>query len=189
MEELLKIFMKGKIKTFCSCRKLWGKKEDTKLVEMLLRIYDFIQSNPWPKQWIKEKVESFNLDNIDFNKSTWVKIIKEQISQSSKELLEVAQQALSICLEPEGPKEYIDAINDDISILEKIISLCKGDIQDLYKFIHQISFKRLRPCSKETDENLKEECKELRDMIKKEIQKKFQDEILFKSQKKWKRPT
>ena len=84
---------------------------------MLLRIYDFIQSNP-AKAVDKEKVESFNLDNIDFNKSTWVKIIKEQISQSSKELLEVAQQALSICLEPEGPKEYIDAINDDISILK-----------------------------------------------------------------------
>jgi len=184
MEELFEDFYEREDKDFFALVESYGgKKEDTKLVEMLLRIYDFIQSNPWPKQWIKEKVESFNLDNIDFKKSTWVKIIKEQISQSSKELLEVAQQALSICLEPEGPKEYIDAINDDISILEKIISLCKGDIQDLYKFIHQISFKRLRPCSKETDENLKEECKELRDMIKKEIQKKFQDEILFKSPK------
>ncbi len=160
-----------------------GKKEDTKLKEMLLDIYNFIESHPWPKDWLRQKVESFNPEQIDFKNSIWIKMIKEQILEESKELLEIAKQAIKLCMEPAGPKKFIDALNDDISHIEKIISLCEGDIEELYNYIQQISLKPLNDRSKDIDENIKTEVKMLRESIREGIQKGFKDKLLFKSPK------
>lgn len=33
-------------------------KDDTPLKELILKIYTYIQSNPFPEKWLKEKIES-----------------------------------------------------------------------------------------------------------------------------------
>ena len=35
-------------------------RDDTPLKELILKIYTYIQSNPFPKEWLKEKIEMFN---------------------------------------------------------------------------------------------------------------------------------
>lgn len=159
-----------------------GKKEDTNLQEMILRIHDFIQSNPWPKEWLKEQVELFNPEkNEDFDRTPWASILKEQVKTETEGLLEVANHALSLCFEPNGPEKYIDAIEDDIRILKKIISLCEGSTKDIYLYIQQIAFSTLGRCGKNTDAGLKEEAKNLREIVKDGIKKDLQEKIFFKS--------
>lgn len=188
MEEVFEDFYKeGNEDFYALVESYGGKKEDTTLQGILLNLYNFVQSNPWPETWLNEKVELFNSNNtIDFNETIWAKMIKEQIKQETKGLMEIARQALALSMRPNGPDKYIAAIQDDMGGLKRIIDLCNEKIEDLYYYIHQISFPSLGRCSKEIDENLKEEVSKLRNMIKDGIRNDFQKKILLKSPKEMK---
>ena len=70
-EEENKDFMKL-ITTYTSYR------DDTPLKDLILNIEAYIQSNPFPKKWLKEKVEMFNIENDiqkDFSNTIWGKIL------------------------------------------------------------------------------------------------------------------
>ena len=47
-------------------------KDDTPLKNLILKIYNYIQSNPFPEKWLNEKVEMFRIENKlegDFSKT------------------------------------------------------------------------------------------------------------------------
>ena len=49
-------------------------RDDTPLKDLVLKIYSYIQSNPFPQKWLTEKIEMFNLkDNLtdDFSQTPW----------------------------------------------------------------------------------------------------------------------
>ena len=51
-----------------------------KFLELILKIDNQIQSNPFPKEWLEEKVKMFNLKenlNEDFSKTIGGKLILE----------------------------------------------------------------------------------------------------------------
>ena len=53
---------------------------DENLKELVLRIYDQIQSNPYPEEWLNSKIEEFNVESKidkDFIDSIWGKILIE----------------------------------------------------------------------------------------------------------------
>lgn len=159
-----------------------GKKEDTDLQDMILRIYDFIQSNPWPEEWLKEQVERFNPHrNEEFDRTPWASIIKEQVKTEAEGLLEIANHALAFCFEPNGPEKYIDALEDDIWILKKIITLCEGNTKELYSFVQQIGFTKLATYRNNEGVDFIDEVKKLRDIVKEGIQKGLQGKIFFKA--------
>ena len=37
-------------------------KDDTPLKDLILKIYNYIQSNPFPEKWLREKIEMFNIN-------------------------------------------------------------------------------------------------------------------------------
>ena len=46
-------------------------RDDTPLKDLVLKIHGYIGSSPFPKEWLHEKIEMFNLDgklNEDFSK-------------------------------------------------------------------------------------------------------------------------
>ena len=55
-------------------------KDDEKLKEMILSLYRFSMSGPWPQQWLKEKAEDFNISTLEeFDKSEWVKVLRDNL--------------------------------------------------------------------------------------------------------------
>ena len=98
-------------------------KDDTPLKELILKIYTYIQSNPFPEKWLDEKVEMFNLsdklDN-DFAQTIWGKLLLKQV----KEIVEDSQLKLetekdNLNQYPELVK-YFQIICDDIDQLEML---------------------------------------------------------------------
>ena len=50
-------------------------KNDDKLKEIVLDLFKFSMSGPWPEKWLKDKSEEFNINNIDeLNETSWVKL-------------------------------------------------------------------------------------------------------------------
>ena len=63
-------------------------RDDTPLKELILKIYTYIQSNPFPKKWLEEKIELFNIGERlqeDFSKTIWG---EELIKELNEELID-----------------------------------------------------------------------------------------------------
>ena len=59
-------------------------KDDEPLKELVLKIYENIQSNPFPEKWLNEKIEMFNLKdklNQDFAQTPWGEILLQDIEE------------------------------------------------------------------------------------------------------------
>ena len=73
-------------------------KGDEPLKELILKIYNYIQSAPFPKQWLEEKVELFNLKdclNEDYSKTIWGKILlKDYLEQIRSEERRVGKECM-----------------------------------------------------------------------------------------------
>ena len=55
-------------------------KDDEKLKNIVLDLYRFSMSGPWPEKWLKDSAESFNIDTIeDLDKTVWIQVLKENI--------------------------------------------------------------------------------------------------------------
>lgn len=49
-----------------------GNRDDQALQDMVLNMYGFIQSSPWPEEWLEKMTESMNVpDGTDFGETPW----------------------------------------------------------------------------------------------------------------------
>jgi len=59
-----------KTKIFLNFWMLRWQQDDRALQDMVLNLYDFIQSSPWPEEWLEKMTESMNIpDGTDFGKT------------------------------------------------------------------------------------------------------------------------
>ena len=59
-------------------------RDDTPLKDLILKIYQYIQSNPSPEKWLDEKVEMFNISQnlqVDFSNTPWGKILLKEVEE------------------------------------------------------------------------------------------------------------
>ena len=75
--------------------------DDTPLKELILKIYTYIQSSPFPKDWLDEKIEMLNLKeslNLDFSDTIWGKELLKELEEELIDdivTLEDVQKSLS----------------------------------------------------------------------------------------------
>ena len=157
-------------------------KDDTPLKELILKIYTYIQSNPFPEKWLDEKVEMFNLadklDN-DFAQTIWGKLLLKQV----KEIVEDSQLKLetekdNLNQYPELVK-YFQIICDDIDQLEMLkINLDSWD--KACEIASNIKFKTWVTDKKITLE-AKDIAKATRDEVKTNLKKVTEKILIFNS--------
>ena len=67
-------------------------KDDTPLKDLILRIYTYINSNPFPLKWLESQIQKFDIKDIkqDFSENIWGKILlkamKEELEDGIKKL-------------------------------------------------------------------------------------------------------
>ncbi len=112
-----------------------GKHQDLKLEDYILRLFRFSESCPWPEEWLAGL--------CDGNAFTQEWLIK--VASSAKRRLHDAlcfnRRALAICQEADGPVSYTQALQDDMELLEHLLS-CK-DYQKLSEAFVDINFTAL----------------------------------------------
>lgn len=94
-----------------------GYRGDEALKEMVLHIYQYIQSSPFPKEWLKEKISQFQVkEENDFAKTIWGEILLEEYKNT---LLDTILSLKNIkCELDENPEleKFSMAIRQDIEI-------------------------------------------------------------------------
>lgn len=143
-----------------------GTKEDTPLQELILKIYHFIQSQPKPYQWLRDRIEDFNLNEEEFQHSQWMSTIKEGICINLKGALDLLKEAQEICRRPDGPFMYMEAIEEDLKQVEDLQHALKEDMEGFYEKITDLKHKTLAKGGQEVSQILKDEVKSLREKAK-----------------------
>lgn len=55
--------------------------KDEELKDLILRIYSYIQSAPFPEDWLEQSVEMLNVETENFSKTVWGEIITKRVNK------------------------------------------------------------------------------------------------------------
>lgn len=182
LEELFDEHYEAKNEEFINLINIYcGYRDDEDLKKIVLDIFKFVQSTPFPKEWIDEQVEKFNLkeDKRDFGETVWgeylINSVKEEI-ESDINVLKGVSRKLQEDVELE---KYYITIQNDICMLKKIL-IQENVWDDIYKVISNIDFVTW-PKSTKIDSELKDEAKKARDKVKKRIMTTIDKTFIFAS--------
>ncbi len=139
---------------------------DEKLQELVLDIYKYIQSNPFPEKWVNEKVDEFNVDiNLDFSNTIWGRVILEDIKDEIRSMILKLENIKKETIKFSELDKFSSVLQEDINNLRTI----KLDTWDIaYESINSISWSKW-PVDKKVTMDLKNEAKEIRDGVKKDF--------------------
>ena len=144
-------------------------RDDTPLKDLVLKIYSYIQSNPFPEKWLNEKIEMFNLEDKleeDFSNTIWgkelLKEVKEIVIDSITSLNRIEKH---LSVEPELEK-FWQTIRTDIEQLETLKEHTHS-WDDAYTIANNLEF--VTWPRKSSNLEIKEKAKEVRDEVKEKI--------------------
>ena len=141
---------------------------DEKLIELILDIYKYIQSSPFPLKWLNEKVEMFNIkENEDFANTIWGKIILSNVKENVKKCILQLEKVMQDTSKFWELDKYTQTLEQDINGLAYIYkNITSWDMT--YKNMNEVNWKKW-PIDKKVTLELKNEAKDIRDKVKKEF--------------------
>ncbi len=167
------------IKTYTSYR------DDTPLKDLIVKIFTYISSSPYPRKWLKSQIEKFNIkdENIDFSKTQWGKILLDEMKEELTDDIAV--------LDDESKKLSVDK---DLLIFQKTLENDSYELQTLlanldnwdkaYEIANKVEF--IKWSVKKFDSLEKDEAKynakNVRDSVKKKFNEK-RDKIFVSTSK------
>lgn len=142
---------------------------DEALQELVLKIYKFIQSSPFPIKWLQEKLELLKIEDKDISQTIWGKLIIQAVEDDIQEsIMQLETVKSKMALYPEMTKFY-QTISEDIINLQDLLKYNSWD--ELYIKLLNFNFSKW-PVDKKVTNDLKEDSKEIRDKVKKHIKEK-----------------
>ncbi|MGN1029082.1 MAG: UvrD-helicase domain-containing protein, partial [Bacilli bacterium] len=153
-------------------------KDDEKLKNIILDLYRFSMSGPWPEKWLKDSAESFNVATIqDLDKTEWIKVLKETIYIEVSGYIKTLDKAIELIKDTEGLEPYLQTFSDELNMFNSIIESLNYGIEELYSEISKVNFGRLKAVKKDkvSDVEALETVKSIRDSIKKKTSKLIED--------------
>lgn len=157
-------------------------KDDTPLKNIIKSIYSFIQSAPFPEEWLEEKVKMFDIDleNTDFADTVWGKIILNNYKECIEENILGLKKIKKELDEEIELEKHSQAIRMDIENLE-ILKENLNSWDKVYELARNFSFVRW-PSSKKINSETPAIVKEKRDIINTKF-KKMKDNIFIYNSK------
>ncbi len=148
-------------------------KSDRKIEDLILNIYHFIQSQPYPYEWLKESANMFNIDKENLNDNIWIKTVREEMEMKLIGAENIIEEALEITKQESGPYPYLEALEGDLKNIKKlklkIYDFLEGRLKAEDLNIEHDKFKSISKKMKESgeiDPGLQDIVKGLRDEYK-----------------------
>ena len=136
-----------------------GGKGDSGIEELILRLHDYAEANPWPMEYLDRCI-----DRKDGGRN-WKRFYLNQLRARIRDDAENMEYALSVCEDPDGPEVYIDEFTANLNAIDAV-----SEADDIESFAAAVkaakdSFGRLKPSKAE----LKDKAKDIRDAVKKDL--------------------
>ena len=147
-----------------------GYRSDDKLKELILKIYNYIQSSPFPMEWLNEKVEDFNMPNEqEIAKTQWGKIIINEYRELVQDGIKKLENTISNARRFPEMEKWNTVMQSDINEYNSIIAE-KDNWDNLCNRAYSIDYIKW-PTDKKVDLEIKDVAKKIRDDVKKNIAK------------------
>lgn len=110
---------------------------DAALNEMILQLYEFSRSYPWPEKWLDSFVGAYRIETREeLDRAEWLAPLTENICFVLKDCEQLLKQALAITQQDDGPDMYEKAVQSDLEKYEglsKLTSFCElsGALSDI----------------------------------------------------------
>lgn len=160
-----------------------GNRDDQAIMDMVLNLYTFIQSSPWPEKWLSEKTESLRVsEGTDFADTIWGKVLLDSVKIELNGMIHMLVQAIDI-IGSIGLLKYLPVFREDLSSIESLERIIEKSTDQqsrtlwdsVYECLNSISFSTLPRLSKNDriDEHKEsiERIKKIRDNVKARIKK------------------
>ena len=102
---------------------------DAALNEMILQLYEFSRSYPWPEKWLDSFVGAYRIETREeLDRAEWLAPLTENICFVLKDCEQLLKQALAITQQDDGPDMYEKAVRSDLEkyeSLSKLTSFCE----------------------------------------------------------------
>lgn len=144
-------------------------KEDTRVEEYILKIYEVCSSYPRPEEWIHQAKASLHIETEeDFSALLFVKQYFSEIHATAEGIKEKILEALKWARDTDGPIYMEKALLSDIMLVEDILS---AQSYSRFADLAQMKFANIGRGKKgEYDEEIADFIKRVRDDYKKQIQ-------------------
>lgn len=95
-------------------------KDDRKLEEIILQLYEFSRSYPNPKEWLNACIKQYQVESVnELEEKSFVKELLEDLKRYIKDWKETLLFGVEICESEEGPIVYRDVLDADLLFMEK----------------------------------------------------------------------
>ena len=148
-------------------------RDDTPLKDLVLSIYSYISSSPYPLKWLNEKIEMFNIkDELekDFSQTPWGKVLLEEMDEELTDDIAILTDSIEGLEYEIDLEEFKQTIESDI----KQLTILKENLNNWdksYEIAQNIKF--ITWPRKKIESEIKDEIKSIRDSVKKKFNKKI----------------
>lgn len=141
-------------------------RDDKKLEELILKVYEFSRSFPSPRQWMDDCARQYEAKNLaDLEEKAFIKAIVKNTRNYMESMKTVLTHARELCRKPSGPVNYGE--NMELA-LENVERLCKEQtFCGMYQKICGLNWGRLKANrGLEVEKELEETVKGLKQQVK-----------------------
>jgi len=144
-------------------------KNDTVIEELILQLYEFSVSYPYPKRWLQDCVKVYETETVEALEETgFMQFLLQFAEKLLLDLQKEIQKALELCREPGGPYMYTDALQSDLEQAERLCT-CRT-YEEYRQALGDLAFVRLSAKKDESVEpEKKEQVKHIREGMKKSL--------------------
>jgi len=151
-------------------------KRDYGIEELILQVYKYSRSYPWPDEWLDACIKWFDVGTAEALEETpLILFLKDYLRQMVSEMKNDISGAIDICNEADGPTFYQEALADDLLFIGQLEGA--KSLTDYRRCLSDLSFPALsRKRMPDASEDKKNQVKQLREAVKsiiKDIQKNF----------------
>ena len=146
-------------------------RNDDAVEEMIVNLYHFSRSYPWPKQWLAEAKKCYEVTTVEeLDGSDWIDGVVKNITLVLKDVIVHLEKTLKLALDSDGPNMYAKAIRSDIEIFERMTEIEK--FSKLQEALTSIRYERLASSKGYTGSEEKlEQVKSMREQSKEAVKK------------------
>ncbi len=146
-------------------------KSDVAIENLILQLYEFAVSYPYPKRWLAECMEPYRAQTEEeLERSPWMQFLMNYVNRTFADLEQEIRRMRDICHLPGGPYMYEDAVQADLLQVQELLS-CRG-YENIRERLTDLSFARL---STKKDPNVEEERKNQIKAFRESMKKSLKD--------------
>ena len=99
-------------------------RDDKKIEDLILKIYEFSRSYPDSEAWLESCVEAYRIPDVEtLEKSSFMQKVIADIRKNLEDARELLAQAERIALSPDGPAVYEATLDKDMQVIEELSAI------------------------------------------------------------------